>query len=77
MKSFSIADAKGRLSELVERAEAGETVDITKRGKLVAKLTPAKRKLTKFDVDKLRAFTDTLRPSKESAVEIMRNDARY
>ena len=77
MESYSIADAKARLSELVERTEAGETVDITKRGKLVAKLTPAKRKLTKFDVNKLRAFTDTLRPSKESAVEIMRNDARY
>ena len=77
MDSYSIAGAKARLSELVERAEAGETVDITKRGKLVAKLTPAKRKLTKFDVDKLREFTDTLTPSKESAVEMIRNDARY
>jgi prevent-host-death family protein len=77
MDSYSIADAKARLSELVERAEAGETVDITKRGKLVAKLTPAKRKLTTFDVDSLRAFTATLMPSNESAVEMMRNDARY
>lgn len=77
MDSYSVADAKARFSELVERAEAGETIDITKRGKLVAKLTPAKRKLTKFDVDKLRAFTDTLTPSKESAVETIRNDARY
>ena len=77
MDSYSLADAKARFSELVERAEAGETVDITKRGKLVAKLTPAKRRLTKFDVDQLSAFTATLAPSKECAVEMIRNDARY
>jgi prevent-host-death family protein len=77
MESYSIADAKAHLSELVERVEAGETVDITKRGKLVAKITPAERKLTKFDVDELRKFTATLRPSKISAVETIRQDARY
>ena len=38
MDSYSIADAKARFSEVVERAEAGETVDITKRGKLVARV---------------------------------------
>jgi prevent-host-death family protein len=77
MESYSLADAKAHFSELVERAEAGETVEITKRGKLVAKITPAKRKLSKLDVEQLRKFTATLKPSKVSAVEMIRNDARY
>jgi prevent-host-death family protein len=77
MDSYSLADAKARLSELVGRAEAGETVDITKRGKLVAKITPAKRKLTKLDVEQLRQFTSTLTPGKTSAVELLRKDVRY
>jgi prevent-host-death family protein len=77
MDSYSLADAKAHFSELVERAEAGETVEITKRGKLVAKITPAKRKLSKLDVEQLRNFTATLKPVKVSAVEMIREEARY
>ena len=39
MDGINIAEAKAHFSELVERAEAGETVDITRRGKLVARLS--------------------------------------
>ncbi len=41
MESFSLADAKAHLSELVERAEAGDPVTITRRGKQVARLIAA------------------------------------
>jgi len=37
-----IYEAKSRLSELVEQAEAGNEVTITRHGKPVAKLVPAK-----------------------------------
>ena len=40
MDGVNIAQAKAHLSELIERAEAGETVEITRRGKPVAKLGP-------------------------------------
>ncbi len=42
MESIGIYEAKSKLSELVERAESGREVVITRRGKPVAKLVPAK-----------------------------------
>lgn len=38
MNTVSIADAKNRLSELVKRAEAGEQITLTRRGRPVARL---------------------------------------
>lgn len=40
--SMSVYDAKARFSEIVERAQRGEPTVITKRGRVVAKLVPAK-----------------------------------
>ena len=37
---FSLADAKARLSEFVQRAEAGEEITIKRHGKPVARLSP-------------------------------------
>jgi prevent-host-death family protein len=42
MDRLSVYDAKARFSELVERAQAGRSTVITKRGRVVAKLVPAK-----------------------------------
>lgn len=80
MDSYSLADAKARLSELIDRVEAGETVDITRRGKTVARVIPAERKPGKIDVERLRRFTASQPMQKESAGELirrMRDDARY
>jgi prevent-host-death family protein len=38
---LGVADAKARFSELVARAEAGETITIRRHGRVVAKLIPA------------------------------------
>ncbi len=44
---FGVADAKARFSELLARAEAGETIVISRHGRPVAKMVPAgKRVLT-------------------------------
>lgn len=72
MDSYSIADAKAHLSELIDRVEAGATVDITRRGKLVARIEPPKRKLKPVDMEKLRALTDSLPMAKQSAVDLVR-----
>ena len=40
--TMSVYDAKARFSEIVERAQKGEPTIITKRGRVVAKLVPAK-----------------------------------
>ncbi|MGC1304564.1 MAG: type II toxin-antitoxin system prevent-host-death family antitoxin [Caulobacteraceae bacterium] len=38
----SVSDAKGQLTDLVRRAEAGEDVLLTRHGQPVARLTPIK-----------------------------------
>jgi|SRR5580704_1785767 prevent-host-death family protein len=42
---FNIAEAKAKLSELLDRALAGEEVIIARAGTPMAKLTPLKRKV--------------------------------
>ena len=80
MDGINIAEAKAHFSELVERAEAGETVDITRRGKLVARLVPPEPKKKRFDAAALKAFTDTLPFQEQGAAEFireMRDSDRY
>ena len=40
MSTVALFDAKNRLSELIDRVQAGEVIEITRRGKVVARLTP-------------------------------------
>lgn len=77
---MNLADAKARFSEVVDRAVAGESVDILRRGKLVARVVPVERVLKKVDVERLKALTDSMPMAKTSGVDLireMRDDARY
>lgn len=40
MPHVALFEAKNRLSELVDRVLAGETIEITRHGKVVARLAP-------------------------------------
>lgn len=42
MEKVNVYDAKARFSELVQRAESGSSTVITKRGRVVAKIVPAR-----------------------------------
>jgi len=42
MDTVSVYDAKTRLSELVDRTESGLPTTITKRGRVVARIVPAR-----------------------------------
>lgn len=80
MGSVSLADAKARLSELVERAAAGEPVCITRRGKPVAQLTAITTPRKRINVAELRAMTAAMPMQTESAGEFvrrMRDEDRY
>lgn len=44
MNNVALFEAKNRLSELINRVEAGEEIAITRRGKVVARLVPAASK---------------------------------
>ena len=80
MKHVNLADAKARLSELVDLAEAGETIEIVRRGKPVARLTPTEAPKKKVDVDALRALARRIRPQSVPAskfIREMRDSDRY
>lgn len=42
MDKLSVCDAKAHFSELIVRAQSGRATVITKRGRVVAKIVPAK-----------------------------------
>ena len=76
----NLKDAKARLSELIERARAGETVTISRRGKVVAQLTASPAARRPIDLDGLRALTRRLPRADRDAGELvreLRDDARY
>lgn len=49
MLTCSTYEAKAKLSELLRRAEAGETIVITRHGKKVARLGPPNRRAETFE----------------------------
>ena len=72
MDSISLAEAKARLSELVARAAEGETVQITRRGKPVAHITPVQAPRKPIDVELLRSVSKKSPMQSESAGDFMR-----
>lgn len=80
MNSVNLADAKARLSELVERAAAGEPVRITRRGKPVAQLSAIEVRRKRINPTALRAVTGGMpaqpRPARDF-IRRMRDDDRY
>lgn len=47
MTAIALFEAKNRLSELVDRVLAGESIEITRRGKVVARLAPPEDEATR------------------------------
>jgi prevent-host-death family protein len=78
MADVTVADAKARLSELINRVEEGDKVRITRRGKPVVELTAVRQALKPVDLAALRALTDGMaRETDADTVRNMRDDARY
>ncbi len=80
MNDVSLADAKARLSDLVERSVQGEAVRITRRGKPVAEIRPLDRQPAPINLAALRALTDAMPRQPEAAGDWLRKErdaARY
>lgn len=73
MSAINLADAKAHLSELVDRVVAGDSIDITRRGKPVARLTSANRPRRRIDADLLRSLTATMPETREPAADLVRS----
>jgi len=80
MDGISLAEAKARLSELIDRVEAGDSIEITRRGKAVARLTAVHPPRKRIDKKRLEALTASMSPADEGAadfVRAMRDSDRY
>jgi prevent-host-death family protein len=80
MKTVNLAQAKAHLSELVDSVEAGEVVQILRRGKPVARLVPTPPKRRPFDLKQLQLLTANMPYQEQSAgdfVREMRDNERY
>lgn len=58
MRKIGLFEAKQKLSELVEQAERGERIGITRRGKLTAVIGPAQGN---YNLQELFAGIETIR----------------
>lgn len=73
MGSYSVAEAKTRLSEILKRVEAGQEVTITRRGQAIAAIVPIRAQQKKaINWKAIEAFRKTLPRSKTSAAELIR-----
>jgi prevent-host-death family protein len=70
---ISLADAKAHLSELVDRVEAGDSIDITRRGKSVAQLTAIARPRKPINAGMLQALTASMPPQTQHAADLVRS----
>jgi prevent-host-death family protein len=73
MDAINLADAKAHLSELLDRVEAGESIDITRRGRSVARLTGVIRPRKRIDAALLQSLTATMPPQSQSAAGVVRS----
>lgn len=73
MGTVNLADAKAHLSELVDRVQAGDTIDITRRGRPVARLTAVARPRKRIDLAMLEALTAAMPPQDERASDLVRS----
>lgn len=74
MEAVNLADAKARLSELVGRAEAGEDIRISRRGKPAVRLVPIEQPKAGIDWAAIDALRESLPPSSLDVVEMRRLD---
>ncbi len=80
MQRVNLASAKAQLSALIDRVEAGESVEITRRGRPVACLTAVARPRGLIDINELRALTSSMTKQSVSAGDLvreMRDSDRY
>jgi len=78
MQQVSVREVRDNLRAVLDRAEAGEEIVITRRGKEVARIVPPRRESARFP--DLTEFRKSIKLRGESASETvikMRREARY
>lgn len=73
MVAVNLADAKTRLSELVDRVEAGDSIEITRRGKPAARLTAVAKPRKPIDAALLQSLTAEMPLQSQGAADLVRS----
>ncbi len=75
MRQVSVAEAKAKLSEIIQAVEAGEDIRITRHGSPVVRLVSEHAQPRKsIDIERLRRWRAETPPSAISAVDLVRAD---
>lgn len=72
MVTVSLVQAKARLSELLDKVEAGEEVVVTRHGRAVARILSALYPKQPLPLDDLAAFRATMPRLRRSSAELLR-----
>ncbi len=72
MVTVNLAQAKARLSELLDKVEAGEEVVITRRGRAVAHISPAARPKKPLRLSELAEFRAAMPRLRRPSAELLR-----
>jgi prevent-host-death family protein len=72
MVTVNLAQAKARLSELLDKVEAGEEVIITRHGRVIAHVIRASRPKRPLPLDELASFRAAMPPLRRPAAELLR-----
>jgi prevent-host-death family protein len=72
MVTVNLAQAKARLSELLDKVEAGEEVVVTRHGRAVAHILPASRPKHPLRLDDLAAFRATMPRLRRPSAALLR-----
>ena len=80
MSIVTLSDAEARLADLVTRVQAGEVIQISNEGEVIAELSPVRVKKKPVDIAALERLTSGMRHQDVSAgefVRAMRDEERY
>ncbi len=72
MSTMNFAEAKAHLSEVMDRVEKGERIQITRRGKAIAEIVPMKKQVEPLSFEELEALASTMPIETQTAGEFVR-----
>ncbi len=73
MESVTLTDARSLLDMLIDRVEAGDSIDITRDGRAVARLTAIAEPRRPVDLASLRRLSATMPLQAETAADLVRS----
>jgi antitoxin (DNA-binding transcriptional repressor) of toxin-antitoxin stability system len=73
MDSIPLAEAHAHLSDLIDQIQAGDTTDVTPRGKPVARLTAVTQPRKPVVLAMLQSVTAAIPPQTKDAADLIRS----